>query len=300
MMWWSVARPFAADEDDRGRRAAAGHPRSSACTPRRPTAATPRGRSPTPRGGSPTAGARCSSPRATARRRVPSRCSAARASRRAWTPTWPGSTPSVVHVDLRLLDNGFVDPALRLAVLTETDLSGQKAATKDAGPDAGPAPQDHRPADAAGRRLHRARAARRGPLHRDGAAHRAGRHPRVPGRRVRARQARPARRPALRPHRPAGAGHPVRRRRGAHPAPARRRRLDEDQGARQEGGQGDRRRPDPALLRADGRPRARLRPRTPPGSGSWRTPSRTPRRPTSSPPSTRSRRTWRSRSRWTG
>ena len=68
-----------------------------------------------------------------------------------------------------------------------------------------------------GRRLHRPRAARRRPLHRDGAAHRAGRHPRVPGRRVRPRQARPARRPALRPHRPAGAGHQVRRRRGARP-----------------------------------------------------------------------------------
>ncbi|BFO22207.1 hypothetical protein SHKM778_85950 [Streptomyces sp. KM77-8] len=36
-----------------------------------------------------------------------------------------------------------------------------------------------------------------------------------------------------------------------------------------------------------------------PGSASWRTRSRTRRRPTSSPPSPRSRRTWRSRSRWT-
>ncbi len=66
-------------------------------------------------------------------------------------------------------------------------------------PDARPAPQDHRPAHPGVGRLHRPRAARRGPLHRDGAAHRAGRHPRVPGRGVRPRQARPARRPALHP-----------------------------------------------------------------------------------------------------
>jgi len=41
-------------------------------------------------------------------------------------------TPSVVHVARGCLDNGFVDPVLKLAVLTETDLSGQKAAGKDA------------------------------------------------------------------------------------------------------------------------------------------------------------------------
>ncbi|WP_330317649.1 transcription-repair coupling factor [Streptomyces platensis] len=39
--------------------------------------------------------------------------------------------PSLVHVSCGSLDNGFIDPALRLAVLTETDLSGQKAAGKD-------------------------------------------------------------------------------------------------------------------------------------------------------------------------
>ncbi|MET8859268.1 transcription-repair coupling factor [Streptomyces sp. NPDC004579] len=39
--------------------------------------------------------------------------------------------PSVVHVACGSIDYGFVDPALRLAVLTETDLSGQKAAGKD-------------------------------------------------------------------------------------------------------------------------------------------------------------------------
>ncbi|MBZ4014605.1 transcription-repair coupling factor [Streptomyces purpurogeneiscleroticus] len=41
-------------------------------------------------------------------------------------------SPSLVHVSCGSIDNGFVDPALKLAVLTETDLSGQKAAGKDA------------------------------------------------------------------------------------------------------------------------------------------------------------------------
>ncbi|MGW6537166.1 transcription-repair coupling factor [Streptomyces sp. NPDC055011] len=39
--------------------------------------------------------------------------------------------PAVVHVACGSIDFGFVDPELRLAVLTETDLSGQKAAGKD-------------------------------------------------------------------------------------------------------------------------------------------------------------------------
>ncbi|MFI8370466.1 transcription-repair coupling factor [Streptomyces sp. NPDC085466] len=39
--------------------------------------------------------------------------------------------PAVVHVARGAIDFGFVDPALKLAVLTETDLSGQKAAGKD-------------------------------------------------------------------------------------------------------------------------------------------------------------------------
>jgi transcription-repair coupling factor (superfamily II helicase) len=40
-------------------------------------------------------------------------------------------SPNVVHVARGSIDWGFVDPALKLAVLTETDLSGQKAAGKD-------------------------------------------------------------------------------------------------------------------------------------------------------------------------
>ncbi|KIZ19155.1 transcription-repair coupling factor [Streptomyces natalensis] len=44
----------------------------------------------------------------------------------------PDISPSLVHVACGSIDNGFIDPALKLAVLTETDLSGQKAAGKDA------------------------------------------------------------------------------------------------------------------------------------------------------------------------
>jgi transcription-repair coupling factor (superfamily II helicase) len=39
--------------------------------------------------------------------------------------------PSVVHVATGRLENGFVWPSVGLAVLTETDLSGQKSSTKD-------------------------------------------------------------------------------------------------------------------------------------------------------------------------
>ncbi len=41
--------------------------------------------------------------------------------------------PSVVHVATGSLEHGFVDPARKLAVLTETDLSGQRSSTKDMG-----------------------------------------------------------------------------------------------------------------------------------------------------------------------
>jgi transcription-repair coupling factor (superfamily II helicase) len=44
-----------------------------------------------------------------------------------------GLAPSVVHVATGSLENGFVDPGLRLAVLTETDLSGQRSTAKDMG-----------------------------------------------------------------------------------------------------------------------------------------------------------------------
>ncbi|MFE9257046.1 transcription-repair coupling factor [Streptomyces sp. NPDC006879] len=41
--------------------------------------------------------------------------------------------PSLVHVACGALDTGFTDPALKVAVLTETDLTGQRTATKDLG-----------------------------------------------------------------------------------------------------------------------------------------------------------------------
>ncbi|MHC0433883.1 transcription-repair coupling factor [Streptomyces sp. O3] len=40
-------------------------------------------------------------------------------------------SPSVVHVACGSIEYGFVDPALKVAVLTETDLTGQRAAGKD-------------------------------------------------------------------------------------------------------------------------------------------------------------------------
>ncbi|MEV8534362.1 transcription-repair coupling factor [Streptomyces sp. NPDC051211] len=41
--------------------------------------------------------------------------------------------PSLVHVACGSLDSGFTDPALKIAVLTETDLTGQRTASKDLG-----------------------------------------------------------------------------------------------------------------------------------------------------------------------
>ncbi|MEV8568170.1 transcription-repair coupling factor [Streptomyces sp. NPDC051322] len=41
--------------------------------------------------------------------------------------------PSVVHVSCGSLDYGFIDPAIKLAVLSETDLTGQRTASKDLG-----------------------------------------------------------------------------------------------------------------------------------------------------------------------
>ncbi|RKN35155.1 transcription-repair coupling factor [Streptomyces hoynatensis] len=47
-------------------------------------------------------------------------------------PTLPADlSPSVVHVSCGAVEHGFLAPALRLAVLTETDLTGQKTAGRD-------------------------------------------------------------------------------------------------------------------------------------------------------------------------
>ncbi|MEV4740381.1 transcription-repair coupling factor [Streptomyces sp. NPDC049555] len=45
----------------------------------------------------------------------------------------PELTPSVVHVSCASLDSGFVHAGLKVAVLTESDLTGQKSASKDLG-----------------------------------------------------------------------------------------------------------------------------------------------------------------------
>lgn len=42
-------------------------------------------------------------------------------------------SPSLVHVSCGAIDHGFVDAGLKLAVLTETDLTGQRTATKELG-----------------------------------------------------------------------------------------------------------------------------------------------------------------------
>ncbi|MFD1832649.1 transcription-repair coupling factor [Streptomyces desertarenae] len=48
-------------------------------------------------------------------------------------PELDGIAPSVVHVSCGAVESGFVDPGLKLAVLTETDLTGQRAASRDLG-----------------------------------------------------------------------------------------------------------------------------------------------------------------------
>ncbi|MGW1463105.1 transcription-repair coupling factor [Streptomyces sp. NPDC002308] len=42
-------------------------------------------------------------------------------------------SPSLVHVSCGAIDHGFIDAGLKLAVLTETDLTGQRTATKELG-----------------------------------------------------------------------------------------------------------------------------------------------------------------------
>ena len=145
-------------------------------------------------------------------------------------------------------------------------------------PDAVQAAERRGSAAARGRGLRGARTARHRPVRgtdpAQGCRWRRG-HARIPGPGIRPVQARGPGRPALRAHRPAGPGHPVRGRR--HPGAEQdgRRGLGEHQVQGPQGGQGDRRRADPAVLGPDGLPRLRVRPRTPRGSGNWRRPSHT-------------------------
>ena len=175
-----VDRSRRSPADDRGAPTAGDGPADGAGCPRCHRAAVGyRGdterRWPTSRPGCATAGGWSSSPRATvrpqrdgrgARRRdVPARL-VDRAGRRAGAGRrarhhGPGS------------EHGFVADRLRLAVLTEADLTGRPASAHPGhAPDAEPAAQRRRPAAAAAGRLRGARAARRRPVRGDGAAHR--------------------------------------------------------------------------------------------------------------------------------
>ena len=169
----------------------------------------------------------------------------------------------VPYVTTARIQNGFVWPAVRLALLTESDLAGHLGrAADDQGhaADAEPAARRRRPAAAQVRRLRGARAARRRPVRGDDLADRGRRHPGVPGDRVRAGQAGPAAGPAVRADRPAGRGDQVLRRRGPDPAPPRRGGLGQGQGPGAQGRPADRVRADPAVLGPDGLARVRLRP----------------------------------------
>ena len=130
----------------------------------------------------------------------------------------------------------------------------------------------------------------------------AGRDPRVPRHRVRAEQARPAGRPALRADRPARPGHPLRRRRGSPTLDQHGRRAtgQKRKGRARKAVKRDRRRADPALRRAHGGAGPRVRAGHPVAARArGRVPVRRDARPAARP-STRSRPTWSSRSRWTG
>lgn len=206
--------------------------------------------------------------------------------------------PSLVHVACGSIDNGFVDPVLRLAVLTETDLTGQRTATKDLGrmPTRRRKTIDPLTLEAGDYIVHE--------------QHGVGRYVEMVQRTVQGA----TREYLLVEYAPAKRGQPGDR----LYIP-----TDQlEQVTKYVGGEA------PTLHRLGGADWTKTKARAKkavkeiaadliklysarmaapghtfdrhPGSASWRTPSRTRRRPTSSPPSPRSRRTWRSRSRWTG
>ena len=193
--------------------------------------------------------------------------------------------PGLITVTTGAVGAGFLAPAARLAVITETDLTGSAGGSGTSTKDMRRMPSRRRnqvdplqlrPGDFVVHEQHGV-----GQVRRDDAAHRRRRHPRVPRARVRPGQARPPRRPALRAHRPARPGHPLRRRRAAHPEQDGRLRLAPDQEPRQALRQADRRRADPPLLGADGDRRARVPARHPVAARARGRLRRTSRRPTS-------------------
>lgn len=208
-------------------------------------------------------------------------------------------TPSVVHVSCGCIDHGFVAPALKLAVLTETDLTGQKASGRE------------------GARMPARRRKTIDPLTLEAGdyivheQHGVGRYIEMVQRTVQGA----TREYLVVEYAPAKRGQPGDR----LYIP-----TDQlEQITKYVGGEA------PTLHRLGGADWTKTKARAKkavkeiaadliklysarmaapghafgqdtPGSASWRTPSPTRRRPTSSPPSPRSRRTWRSRSPWTG
>ena len=166
--------------------------------------------------------------------------------------------------------------------------------------DAEPAAQHDRPAGAAGRRLRGARAARHRPVRGDGAAHGQRGRPRVPRHRVRAsKRGQPGDRLFVptdsldQLSRYVGGETPTLHKMGGcdwQKAKARARKAVREIAAAA----------DPALRGAAELAGPRLRPGHARGSASWRTPSRTPRRPTSSSAIDEVKADMEKPSRWTG
>ena len=258
MPWWTVT-PFAVGPGDEptpsSRTTASWPPRRS----RPPTAAIRQRRSTTSGAGSRPAGASCWSPRGTGRPSASPRCCAMPASGVRLHAGRAGFTldDGVATVTTGCLTTGWTSELLKLAVLTETDLAGTRGVgTKDlrgrmpSRRGRGIDPLQLMPGDLV--------------VHEQ---HGVGRYLEMVARTV-AGATRDylvleyARGDKLFvPDRPARAGHPLRRRRGPEPRPDRRRRLGQAQGPGAQGGQGDRGRADPALQRADGVARSRVRPR---------------------------------------
>ena len=150
----------------------------------------------------------------------------------------------VPYVTTARIQNGFVWPAARLALLTESDLAGHPAGlptTRDmrrmpSRRRGGVDPLQLKPGDYVVHEQHGV-----GRYVEMTSRTAAGRHPGVPGDRVRAGQAGPAAGPAVRADRPAGRGDQVLRRGGPDPAPARRGGLGQGQGPGAQGRPADRR-----------------------------------------------------------
>ena len=191
------------------------------------------------------------------------RATAGRGSARACSrPTsTPSRRPDVVHVATCSLAHGFVSSGIKLVVLTETDLVGQKSSAPRtcAGCRAGGATSSTRCSSSRATTSCTSSMASAATSRWCSATVQGATREYLVIEYAPAKRGQPGR-SALRPHRPARPGHPVRRRRGAVPAPARWRRLAEAKGRAQEGGQADRRRARSGSTPRGGLPGPRLRP----------------------------------------